>query len=236
MTRISETDLYGPVKAWLLAEGHEVKAEIRDADVVAVKDDAAVIVELKTSFTLTLLHQAVARQALSDQVYVAVPRWKGRAAWRMFKGNIGLCKRLGLGIVSVNLDEGTVQVHHHPRPFTPRRNKAKAQKLMAEFARREGDPNTGGTNGQIVTAYRQDALRCAAFLKEQGATKGAIVARATGVTRATTLMRNNHYDWFQNVATGIYELTETGAAAVAESSRHGEDDIPERSPLTVDQP
>ncbi|WP_204113314.1 DUF2161 domain-containing phosphodiesterase [Shimia biformata] len=207
MARISETDLYGPVKNWLLAEGYDVKAEVRDADVVAVRDGQPLIVELKTAFTLTLLHQAVTRQTVSDQVYVAVPRWKGRAAWRMFKGNIGLCKRLGLGIVSVDLTDGSVQIHHHPRPYKPRRNTAKTRKLMEEFARREGDPNTGGTNGQIVTAYRQDAEKCRDYLRLHGASKGAIVARETGVKRATTIMRANHYGWFENVARGVYDLS-----------------------------
>ena len=77
---MAETDLYAPVKAWLEARGFEVKAEVGAADVVAVKaGEEPVIIELKTSFSLVLLQQAVARQAVTDAVYVAVPRWKGRA-------------------------------------------------------------------------------------------------------------------------------------------------------------
>ncbi|WP_425321027.1 DUF2161 domain-containing phosphodiesterase [Celeribacter ethanolicus] len=208
MTKLRETDLYPPVKAHFEGLGYVVKAEVRDADVVAIRGDETVIVELKTGFSLLLLQQGVARQAISDQVYLAVPRWKGKAAWRMFKGNLGLCKRLGLGVISVNVAESSVQVHHEPRPFVPRKNKAKAGKLLTEFERREGDPNLGGTPaGGRVTPYRQDAEKCRAYLLENGPSKGAEVARGTGVKNATRMMRDNHYGWFEKVEVGLYRIS-----------------------------
>lgn len=206
-----ETDLYPPVKAWLEGLGYEVKAEVGAADVVACRDGAEpLIVELKLGFSLTLLQQAVARQAVSDAVYVAVPRWKGRAGWRAFKGNTGLCKRLGLGVLSVRQNDGFVQVHADPMPFQPRKSKPRRAALLGEFARREGDPNTGGTNGKLVTAYRQDAEKLAAYLAAHGPDKGAVVAKATGVARATRIMASNHYGWFERVKTGVYALSAAG--------------------------
>ena len=213
MTRPRETDLYPPVKAHLEAAGYAVKAEVGPADVIGVDGDAVVIVELKAGFSLTLLQQAVARQAITDAVYVAVPRWRGRAGWKAFKGNVGLCKRLGLGVLSVRPEDGFVQVHADPAPFRPRKSATRRARLLGEFARRAGDPNTGGTNGKIVTAYRQDAERIAAFLAASGPSKGAVVAKATGVAQATRLMATNHYGWFERVETGIYRLTDTGRAA-----------------------
>ncbi|MEM8539206.1 MAG: DUF2161 family putative PD-(D/E)XK-type phosphodiesterase, partial [Pseudomonadota bacterium] len=178
MTGIAETDLYAPVKAWLETLGFEVKAEIGPADVVGCRaDDTPVLVELKTGFSLTLLQQAVARQAISDRVYVAVPRWQGRAGWRTFKGNVGLCKRLGLGVLSIRLTDGFVQCHCDPAPFRPRKSKLKTTRLMREFAARDGDPNQGGTRGKIETAYKQDAQRCARFLAEHGPSSGAQIAQ-----------------------------------------------------------
>ncbi|AJE48348.1 DUF2161 domain-containing phosphodiesterase [Celeribacter indicus] len=215
MSQIRETDLYLPVKAFLESLGYEVKAEVKDADVVALRDGAPpVIVELKTGFSLLLLQQGVARQALSDQVYLAVPRWRGRAGWRMFKGNLGLCRRLGLGVLSVDLATGGVQLHHEPGATRPRRNARKARGLLGEFAAREGDPNLGGSRaGGRVTAYRQAAEKCRLHLSEHGPTKGAAVAQATGVVQATRLMRDNHYGWFTKVSVGIYALTEAGRGA-----------------------
>lgn len=215
MSKPAETDLYAPVKSWLEQAGYEVKAEIGPADVVALRDDEApVIVELKAGFSLTLLQQAVARQAITDVVYVAVPRWAGKAGWRAFKGNIDLCKRLGLGVLSVRLKDGFVQVHIDPAPFQPRKSKVKTARLLSEFARREGDPNTGGTNGKIVTAYRQDAEKLAAYLGKEGPTKGAVLAKATGVSTATRMMAINHYGWFERVERGVYDLTPSGRAAL----------------------
>ncbi len=214
---MAEIDLYAPVKAWLEARGFEVKAEVGAADVVAVKDgEEPVIIELKTSFSLVLLQQAVARQAVTDAVYVAVPRWKGRAGWKAFSGNIGLCKRLGLGVLSVRPKDGAVEVHCDPAPFQPRKSKVRKARLLKAFSRLEGDPNTGGMRGEKVTVYRQDAEKCAVFLNENGASRGRDVAQGTGVEKATTMMRDNHYGWFEKVDKGVYMLSEAGVTALAQ--------------------
>ncbi|WP_236628276.1 DUF2161 family putative PD-(D/E)XK-type phosphodiesterase, partial [Sulfitobacter sp. HI0129] len=57
------------------------------------------------------------------------------------------------------------------------------------------------------------------YLFEAGASKGAMVARETGVTPATRMMRDNHYGWFEKVDKGIYGLTPTGAEAVQTAGR-----------------
>lgn len=217
MGETKETALYAPVKAWLEARGFEVKAEVGAADVVALRDgDEPVIVELKLQFSLTLLQQAVARQAITDAVYVAVPRWKGRTGYKAFKANVGLCRRLGLGVVSVRLEDGAVEVHADPGPFQPRKSEVRKVRLLSAFARLEGDPNVGGTRGVRVTVYRQDALKCAAYLEANGASRGRDVVAATGVARATAVMRDNHYGWFEKVSVGVYMLSEAGVAALAE--------------------
>lgn len=220
MASVRETDLYAPVKAHLEAAGYEVKAEVGPADVVGVAGDAVVVVELKAGFSLTLLQQAVARQAITDIVYVAVPRWRGQTGWRAFKGNLGLCRRLGLGVLTVRLEDATVEVHADPKPFRPRKVPARRDRLLGEFARRTGDPNTGGSRGKVVTAYRQDAERLAAFLGAEGPSRGAAVAKATGVARATEMMRDNHYGWFERVETGVYRLTAAGVEKLESFSQN----------------
>ena len=68
-----------------------------------------------------------------------------------------------------------------------------------------------------MTAYRQDALRCAAFLDVNGPTKAADVAGAAGVARAGALMYADHYGWFERPAgspRGVYGLTPRGRAAL----------------------
>ncbi len=206
-----EQDLYPPIKTLLERQGYTVKGEVGAADIVAVRaDEEPVIVELKLRFSLALFHQAITRLKVTDQVYIGVRKPTGCTARRALKDNVALCRRLGLGLITVRAD-GAVEVQCDPGPYAPRKNKAKAARLLREFDRLEGDPNAGGaTRHGIVTAYRQDALRCAAHLAEQGATKGAEVARATGVSEATRLMRDNHYGWFDKIEKGVYCLTEAG--------------------------
>jgi hypothetical protein len=215
--RCVETDLYDPIKLFLQGQGYVVKSEIGAADIVACRDpaDDPVIVELKTGFSLSLFHQGVARQAITDAVYVAVPRGGSGQFARALKANLGLARRLGLGLITVRLRDGLVEVHCDPAPYRPVKSKPRRDRLLREFARRAGDPNTGGmTRAGLVTAYRQDALRCATHLAGAGPAKGAAVAAATGVARATRLMADDHYGWFERVATGVYALTPKGHAAI----------------------
>ena len=206
-----ESDLYPPVKALLERQGYEVKGEVGAADLVARRgQEPPVIVELKLRFALTLFHQAVRRLSVTEAVYIAVPRPTGRTARRVLKDNLALCRRLGLGLMTVR-EDGRVEVHCDPGPYAPRQNKKAAARLLREFDRLEGDPNDGGaTRHGIVTGYRQDALRCAACLAQLGASRGRDVVKATGVKVATRIMRDNHYGWFEKVSTGVYALTDQG--------------------------
>lgn len=207
-----ESDLYPPIKTLLERQGYTVKGEVGAADLVAVRDgDPPVIVELKLRFSLSLFHQAVARLALSDLVYIGVPKPTGKTAKRAIRDNLALCRRLGLGLIMVR-DGARAEVLCDPGPYAPRKSRKRKERLLKEFDRLEGDPNAGGaTRHGIVTGYRQDALRCAAYLADAGPSKGADVARAVKVSVATRIMADNHYGWFERVRTGIYQLTDQGA-------------------------
>lgn len=217
MGRIVETDLYQPVKSYLETQGYEVKAEVGAADVVALKDDdEPLIVELKTGFTLSLFQQATTRQSITDTVYIAVARGAGKRFQSSLKANLKLARRLGLGVITVRLSDGFIEVHCDPGPYAPSKSKPRKTKLLREFAKRQGDPNHGGsTRTTLVTAYRQDAMTCAVYLKDKGPSRGAKIAKDTGVTRATTIMADNHYGWFERIERGVYGLTEEGRKAVS---------------------
>ncbi len=221
MSDLRETDLYPPIKGFLEDQGYVVKSEVGAADVVAVRGgEPPVIVELKLGFSLALVHQCVARLRVSDDVYMAVARGKGRRFAKSVKEMTTLARRLGLGLITVRLSDGLVEVHCDPGPYAPRKSKAREGALLREFARRVGDPNDGGqTRVGLITAYRQDALKVALYLYEVGACKGADVARETGVDRATRMMRDDHYGWFEKVEKGVYGLTPKGAEAVMQSER-----------------
>jgi hypothetical protein len=211
-----ESDLYPAVKRFLEAQGYEVKAEVGACDVMAVRgQEPPVVVELKLTFSLALVMQGVARQTLCDAVYLAVPVSTQRG-WKLrYREIIALCRRLGLGLLAVKGD--TVEPHLDPAPYAPRHNLRRTGALLKEFHRRVGDPNTGGTTGiKRMTAYRQDALRCGVALLD-GPVKASVLAKSTGVLRAATILRDDHYGWFQRVERGIYALTDKGKAALAQA-------------------
>ena len=211
-----ETDLYAPVKTFLEAQGYEVKAEVRDCDIVAVRGgEDPVIIELKLSLSLALLMQGVNRQAMTDAVYVAVPAGKGKRWLTQVKDAVKLCRRLGLGLMSVRA--GGVVVHVDPGSYHPRKVKKRREALLKEFQRRVGDPNTGGqTRRKIVTAYRQDALRIARHLAAEGQGKPAAIAKVLEVPKAAAILQKDHYGWFERVDRGVYELRDAGQAALVD--------------------
>lgn len=212
---MQETDLYPPVKAFLEAQGYEVKGEIQDCDVVAIRgDELPVIVELKMSFSLALVLQGVARQGISDDVYLAVPKLGSGRKRR--QSILGLCRRLGLGLMLVrSAPNSFVDVLLDPGVYAPKQRTARKGRLLREFQHRVGDPSMGGGNKRpVMTAYRQDALRCAMLLRRDGPTKAAEVAKTTHVLKAASILQRDVYGWFERVKRGIYQLSPKGEAAL----------------------
>lgn len=212
----NESDLYAPVKAFLEAQGYEVKGEVRGCDAVGVRgDEPPVVVELKRGFGLGLVHQGIDRLALTDRVYLAVGAWPRRLSEVR-----RLCLRLGLGLLVVA--RGKVEVVADPVPYVPRRNRRSAALLLGEHARRRGDPSTGGTTRRpVMTAYRQEALRCATLLEANGPMTLAAL-RATGdVPAAAKILQRDVYGWFERRGRGLYALSEGGRAGLERFGRMG---------------
>ncbi|MBL6614373.1 MAG: hypothetical protein ISP45_10205, partial [Reyranella sp.] len=201
-----ESDLYAPVKALLEEQGYVVKGEVRGCDVVGVRgEEPPVIVELKRIFGLGLVLQGIDRLALSDRVYVAVGQWP-----RQMRNVKKLCRRLGLGLLVIA--DARADVVLDPLPYKPRANKRKAGRLLGEHRRRVGDPNLGGLamRAPLMTAYRQEALRCAALLASHGPMAPKAMRAAADVPNAAKILRHDHYGWFERVERGVYALTPQG--------------------------
>ncbi|WP_333713682.1 DUF2161 domain-containing phosphodiesterase [Yoonia sp.] len=211
---MKEADLYPPLKAHLQAQGYAVKGEVGAADIVARRGDEIVIVEMKTAFSLSLFHQGIERLAVTDAVYLAVPAGGKDKALRR---NVQLARRAGLGVMTVRLRDGLVEVLADPGPYAARLSKKKRKRLLGAYDRMQGDPNAGGaTRHGLITGYRQDALRCARFLAVHGPSRGAVVRDWAEVPDATRIMRDDHYGWFRKVALGTYALTDKGRQGLAD--------------------
>jgi hypothetical protein len=167
---------------------------------------------------LSLVLQAVERLTVSDTVYVAFRIGKGySASWRS-RGRqvVSLLRRLGLGLLTVS-PRGRVVPVLDPAPYRPRLGDRRRSMLLKEFAERVGDPELGGSgSGQRLTAYRQDALRCARELAAAGVLKVSVLSDRTGVDRAGPILRDNHYGWFDRVTVGHYGLSPQGERALNE--------------------
>jgi len=215
-----EADLYPPVKAHLQACGYAIRGEVGDCDMVGWDEANAtlVVVELKRGFGLPVLYQALRRLAAADLVYVGVATPDGAVArrnWdRQLAAAVRLCRMLGLGLLSVR--RGDVTVHADPGPFAPRKSASRRGRLLGEYRRRSGDHNLGGTTRRPrMTAYREDALRCARLIQIAGQPQRPAQLRdAAGVPKAGAMLRRNVYGWFENTGRGLYALSAEGQAAL----------------------
>ena len=209
-----ETTLYLPVKRFLENLGFRVKGEVGGCDLVALSgDDPPVVVigELKLTFNLELLLQAVDRAGACDEVWLAAKmsaRGKGRESDARYRN---LCRRLGFGMLAVT-GSGQVEVMVRPATTAPRRDPNKRSRLVAEHNKRRGDPTLGGsTRSPIMTAYRQQALACASAMA-LGPRK--LRELRPDIPDAPKILQHNVYGWFDRAERGVYVLTDAGRAAL----------------------
>ncbi|KAA3498271.1 hypothetical protein DXM27_23235 [Rhizobium rhizogenes] len=209
-----ETSLYLPVKGFLETAGYTVKGEVGGCDLVGLSDNdppVVVICELKLSFNLELILQAVDRAAIAEEVWIAArisAKGKGREADKRYRD---LCRRLGIGMLGIS-DAGDVSVIVSSISPMPRTNPKRRSRLMREHQRRRGDPAVGGsTRAPIMTAYRQQALGCASVLAS-----GPMRVRhiKSSVPDAGKILLANVYGWFERLDRGVYGLTQTGHEAL----------------------
>ena len=209
---MTETSLYPAVKRFLEGQGYEVKGEIAGCDVVGVKPGEPtrlVIAEMKLGLSFDLVLQGVDRMAGADEVWLAVKATR-RGRDRDSRAR-KLCRLLGFGLLAVH-PRHHVEILADPAPYRPRRDLRRRRAVLAEHVARAGDPSPGGTRGvPIMTAYRQEALLCAARLRD-----GPLRPRdlRPDAPRATAILRRNVYGWFERVRHGTYALTPAGQEAL----------------------
>lgn len=217
-----EEDLYRPIYEYLSDLGYTVRSEVSHCDIAAVKGDELLVVEMKKSLNLDVILQATLRQKVADMVYIAVPK-PGRDLFSRRWSNLSyLLKRLQLGLMVVSLKEdySGVEVVFEPAVFdmikSKKKSKKKKQSLIKEFESRYGDFNTGGSTGKkLMTAYREMAIHAACCLAKYGPlSPKALRQLGTDKKKTTTILRDNHYGWFEHKARGLYDINENGKKTV----------------------
>ncbi len=209
-----ETDLYPPIKRHLERLGLEVKGEVCGCDLVALSDgspELVVVGEMKQSFTLELVLQAVDRTSVCDEVWLAVrasKRGRGRENDARVKK---LCRFLDFGLLTVTAN-GRVDVVAEPAPWKPRRDAKRRSRIVEEHRRRKGDPVVGGsTRTPQMTAYRQQSLAVANALASTPSRPRDLRMLAPD---AAKILQGNVYGWFERIERGLYGLTSSGRVAL----------------------
>lgn len=213
MDSFKECDLYPPVYSYFNSLGYDVKAEVKACDLMAVKDNETIIAELKTSFCLKLIYQAIERQSIADFVYVVIPRPKKGAKSKEWKSMLKLMKRLDIGIITVAMDSEikTVDVVFAPAGQSKTKNTKKKAQVHHEFSTRNMNTNTGGINKtKILTAYREKCIHTLCLIQKCGFITPVRLKEYLGDPYADRILRNNYYGWFDKVEKGVYGMSSEG--------------------------
>lgn len=219
---MKESDLYAPIRDLFKNMGYDVKAEVKDVDMVAIKDDLIIMFEFKLSLEYKLVLQAVNRQKMTELVYVAIPKPTSRVLRsKSFKEKIHLLRRLELGLIYVTTDKqlSYAQIIEEPRPYNRKtsisRNKRKKNLIVKEMKDRHSDYNVGGSKGKVITVYKEQCLWLAYHLIGEP-TSPKILKEQTGIEKTANMLQRNFYNWFQRVDRGVYTLSQEGRLAVEE--------------------
>lgn len=219
MRDFSENDMYLPVKKFFSELGFKVNAEVKNCDITLLKDNKLIIVEMKKHFCLELLFQAMERQSLADEVYVAVPRFK-TAKGRKYNNILNIVKKLELGLITIAMDSPvkTVEILHFPKTSKVKANLKNS--IISEIHGRSVELNSGGSTGtKIITAYREKAVKIACTLNFAGPLKASVLVRDYSCDKNTySILRNNVYGWFDRMPNARFSLNKVGLTELCSGS------------------
>lgn len=220
-TRLYEVDLYESVKNHFTEQGYAVYGEVHDCDVVAVKDDELIMIELKLRLNLDLVMQAAKRQRLSNQVYVAIPRPTYSFRSQKWRDICYLMRRLEVGLIVISFQKNKeqLQVIHHPAPFDRVRSmqlsKKRRTRLLAEIEGRTGDFNRGGSSQKkIMTAYKETCIHIACCLIYHGPLSAKVLREIGTGDKTSRILIRNYDEWFERIERGVYTISEKGKNAL----------------------
>ncbi len=209
---MKESDLFEPVKNYLKANGYKVRAEVKNCDITATKNDELIIIELKLNANLQLFIQATDRQRITDSVYVAIPKPSLRSK-KHWKGILHILRRLELGLIFVDVDNpvNPVEIVFHPIEFQRKKISKRKKAILKEIENRSQNLNVGGSNKKkIVTAYKENAIQIAVYLKELAPASPKKLREYDSGKKTLSILYSNFYGWFQRIDHGIYDITVKG--------------------------
>lgn len=217
--KLQEIDLYKPIQTYFVRDGYEVYGEVKDCDIVAVKNEELVIIELKLTLSVDLLIQAANRQRITDKVYVAIPKPKHRLNSKRWTDKCHLIRKLELGLIVVSSPgkRGKAEIIFEPIPFKHRNNKRKRESILKEINGRSADYNVGGSNRtKIMTAYKENCIQIACYLENLGSLSPKKLIQLGSGKNTLSILTKNYYGWFERIKRGTYVISEKGKEEIKE--------------------
>lgn len=222
--KLYEIDLYEPVQQLFVKQGYAVYGEVNDCDIVAIKDEEPIIVELKLTVNMELLLQAAKRQRIAEKVYIAIPKPSYSLRSQKWRDLSYLIRRLELGLIFVQIQEchAEAKIINEPTPFnrekSMRQSKKRRNKLIKEVESRSGNYNIGGSSRtKIMTAYRENCIFIAVCLHKYGPLSPKQLREIGTGDKTPTILRANYYGWFERIQRGVYDLSEKGLEEYVEN-------------------
>lgn len=209
-----ETDLFLPIKNFFEKNNYKVQGEIKNCDIICIKNDDIIAIEIKKSFNLKVLYQAMDRKVFSNYVYIAISRPKNFRK-KEVKHMIKILKSLNIGLITVALDSPikTVDIILKPDFKKIYKNSKKKKIILNEFENRNLSYNLGGSSSKndfILTSYREKCIFIVCILKILKKASPKQISSLTNINNVGNILRNNHFSYFKKIERGIYTLSNQG--------------------------
>lgn len=214
MEKTKETDLFEPIKKYFVKKGYKVEGEVKNCDIICLKNEEIIAIELKKRFNLKVLYQAMERKAFSNYVYIGIERPKNFRK-KEVKNMLKILEKMEIGLITVAMDSPTKNVEivleaNFKKIYTKSR---KRKTILNEIDNRKLESNLGGSstkNKNILTAYREKAIYIACVLEILEKASGKQIKEITKIENSTAILRGNHFGYFKKIERGTYVLSETG--------------------------
>ena len=203
--------MYEPIRQLLIGFGFIVRGEVKNCDIAAIRGEDLWIVEMKLSANLTLLYQAIERKAITEHVFIAIPRPKNSRN-KNFTSLKKIIAKLELGLILVSLDSPVplAEITIHPSA-SKKTNPKKSEIIRREILGRSSDSAGGTVKTGISTAYREKCIKIACLLEAKGELNSRELLKLGCEKDTSAVLRNNHYGWFAKTGSGKYALSEIGS-------------------------
>ncbi|MGN4725371.1 hypothetical protein ACTFR8_28635 [Bacillus cereus group sp. MYBK15-3] len=168
MTKLKESDLFTPVKSFLIKNGcSNVYGEVLGCDVLGINGVCDIIVELKTTLSFKLIDQALDRLNHGHYVYIAIPQRKGHTPRCVKK----VLEQNKIGLLEIGKDRFSEDIIAHisiPAKYNrlPNELKKKGFKPIRNFIKDYHETQIGGVKGgEGTTDYSLMIDNIKAFLR-----------------------------------------------------------------------